>query len=347
MKQLTLFLIYILFSIPGQAQNENLSKKELREIVDEYFIIKEVPIRYYSNILIRLDGNPTREDSIYVQQLVDTLNTFISIWDVYLIPEGTSNLILEINKHDGETYPRIRLGNRENQEIILTTQPVNFPNDLSELERKKTLYYNLLRSLVIYHHTPELVEKLPGTVFTVLKSSEVTFNPVDFQIIAGIYSSEYDNELKQTNQFVAPSRNNNQAFIIATLVSTLLSGLFLLWMFLLGLFKRHGYVFSEYIKQGAIVLCAFLIGILVGILIPIISNYPRIYSGTNQIFISMIGLTIGSLIIGSLSIIILYLLERKILKDNQSLALHVIFPFLTTTVIPATLLFFIVLYFSS
>ncbi len=163
MKRLTFLLLCIVSFSICYAQNNHLSKDELKDVIEKYFISKDVPIRYYSNILIRLDGNPSPEDSLIVQGLVDTLNPLIATWDVYIIKEKTANLILEINKPTGELLGKTRLGNRKEQEIVQSTIVVSIPPDASFEERKKILYFYLLKALILYNPNKELEAKLPGS----------------------------------------------------------------------------------------------------------------------------------------------------------------------------------------
>ncbi|WP_319479357.1 histidine kinase [uncultured Draconibacterium sp.] len=339
-----LLSVCLILSTPIFGQNE-LSKKEVKDLVEQYFIIKDVPIRYYSNILIRLDGNPSHEDSLIVQELVDTLNPLIATWDVYIIREKTANLILDINNPIGELYGKTRLSNRKEQEIVQSKIIVSIPPDASFLERKKILYFNLLKALIFYNPNKDLETKLPGSVFSVKNPSDITFNPVDYQLLAGLYSSKFDDELTAP---INPTKNaisSRQIFILATILSNLVSTLFLLWMFLSGAFKNHNYIFEEYFKQGLLVLVAFIIGIILSVFVPMIIS--DLYIDSVSVFVPIIALTIGCLIIGLLTIIILFLSEVKILKCNTSLSLHVIFPFLTTTIIPTALIFILVKFGSS
>ena len=84
-----LIALIFVFNISGVSFAEKqrvLDEQQLEDIVESNFIKRDVPLRYYSNILIQLQGVPTKDDSLIFQELVDTLNLLIDKWDVYLIP---------------------------------------------------------------------------------------------------------------------------------------------------------------------------------------------------------------------------------------------------------------------
>ncbi len=358
---ITLFSVFVFLSTSISAP-KGLTKKEIEDIVDEYFVTKEVPTRYYSNILLRLDGNPTSSDSAFVQQLADSLNLYIDKWDLFLIQEGTSNLVLEINKPDSEAYPRVRLGNRNNQEIILTNQPINIPEGVSPEGRNKILYYYVIRSLVNYNQTFELMEKLPETVFTVVKpESVIVDNPVDFQIIEEIYSRKYDDKLKpprtvrrttegtsRNNSMTPASLKNLRVFMLLyNIVTIVLTALFFLFLLHKGVFKPHNYLFGEYFTQG----CWILFIALFYLFLKIISSYLIPNFSPSSTLLSMFSklLIVGYLgfsAVTFVSIIVLYFAEKKVLENNNSYLLSIIFPFVTTLVVPLLIVLILFLFFA-
>lgn len=350
MKRYSLILlsVFLILSTSISGQNE-LSKKEVKDLVEQYFIIKDIPTRYYSNILIRIDGAITREDSLFVNQIIIKLNTHIDKWEVSLIHERTSNLVLSVNMPQSESYPQERFGNRSQVEIIRKREPVTLPEGTSQPERNKILYLKLMKSLVKFDKAEEVRAIIPETVFVLDKPEEVTINnPVDFQIIDEIYSEEYENKLDGSpeNRIKAPSRNR-QIQLIASLLAYMVSTLFLLWMFLLGVFKNHNYIFSEYFKQGILILFASTIGILISIFIPVFFMISYMRKDVIQTIGPLIAFALAIIILGIIALLILYFLEKLILRKNETIFLQVIFPFLTTSFVPSTLFFFLMTLVSS
>ena len=114
--QLTILLLFVcLIALPAKAKEYNT---DILNQIETKFLADSVPIRYFSNILIRLEGQPTAEDSMIIAELVDTLNSLIDVWDVYLIYEGTSNLVIQINKPENEGEENHIEENQNGREII-------------------------------------------------------------------------------------------------------------------------------------------------------------------------------------------------------------------------------------
>ena len=350
MKRYPLIFLFVLLLLSTSIFGQNeLSKKEVKDLVEQYFIIKDVPIRYYSNILIRIDGAITPEDSLFVTQLINKLNTYIDKWEVSLISERTSNLILSVNKPQSENYPQERFGNRNQVEIIRKREPVNLSEGMTQAERNKIFYYKIMKNLVKLYKVKEVSTIIPKTVFVLDKPEEVvTNNPVDFQIIQEIYLKEYDNKLdaRPVKPVRAPSRTR-QILIIASMLSTTVSTLFLLWMFHLGVFKNHNYIFSEYFKQGMLVLFASTVGILISIFIPTFFMITYMSEDKIHTIVPLIASALAMIISGTIILLIIYFLEYLILKKNKTLFLQVIIPFLTTSFVPSSLFFFLITFVSS
>ena len=350
MKRYPLIFLFVLLLLSTSIFGQNeLSKKEVKDLVEQYFIIKDVPIRYYSNILIRIDGAITPEDSLFVTQLINKLNTYIDKWEVSLISEGTSNLILSVNKPQSENYPQERFGNRNQVEIIRKREPVNLSEGMTQAERNKIFYYKIMKNLVKLYKVKEVSTIIPKTAFVLDKPEEVvTNNPVDFQIIQEIYLKEYDNKLdaRPVKPVRAPSRTR-QILIIASMLSTTVSTLFLLWMFHLGVFKNHNYIFSEYFKQGMLVLFASTVGILISIFIPTFFMITYMSEDKIHTIVPLIASALAMIISGTIILLIIYFLEYLILKKNKTLFLQVIIPFLTTSFVPSSLFFFLIAFVSS
>ncbi len=358
---ITLFSAFVFFSTSISAP-KGLTKKEIKDIVDEYFVEGDVPIRYYSNILIRMEGEVTKGDLTFMNQLVENLNAHIDKWDVSLISEGTSNLILSVNRAQSEGYPRERLGNKNRTEIISRREPINIPKGTSQFERNKILYYKLMKSLIKFYKIEDVKASIPGTVFVLSKPEEVIVNnPVDFQIIEEIYSHKYDDKLKPTrtarraveetfgtNNLTLSSLKNIRVFMLLyNIVTILLTTMFFLFLLNKGVFKPHNYLFGEYFTQGCwilfIALFYLFLKIISSYLIPNFSPASTILSMFSKLLI--VGY-LGFSAVTFVSIVILYFAEKKVLENNNSYLLSIIFPFVTTLVVPLLIILILFLFFA-
>jgi hypothetical protein len=229
---------------------------ELAKIqVESKFLKDKLPVRYYSNILILLQGYPTQKDSLIFNELVDTLNVLIDKWDVALIPNGTSNLEFGINiPFKGDLKPYFNQNHNE-EEIIKCSIYLSLPAEIDDTSRKKIIYYNILRSLVLFKPGYSQTIPIPGSVFTESTPEKMTFHPVDLEIIKELYSKKYEEkprfEPKSIN--TAASSRKSRYNMVFNLFAQLLSFSFLIIMSLKGAFKNHHYQFEAFMKQGALV----------------------------------------------------------------------------------------------
>lgn len=341
MKQLFTILFIFCFCSGLFAQDKGtLNETDLNELIESNFIKNETPLRYYSNLLIQLQGIPTKEDSIIFQELVDKLNFLIFKWDVYLIPEGTSNLIFEINPlNDFKNESPFNDVKRNSKEIIKSKIIIRSLSAETNFElRKKIIRYHFLRSLVKFTFDSNLVEKAPGSVFSASEPEKITFNPVDFQIIKKVYSQEYDEKMKPTTGFqpVSISRKQRMIQLIGNLVAFLFSTSFLLLFFFLGQFQNHNYNFWQFLKQGLLVLIACLIWVGITILFFVVPgiSIPKMWIGiVVSIFVIFV--------LGLASIVFIFFSERAILKGNNFYVLEIIFPMMTISIIPTIIVLFV------
>lgn len=342
MKQLFIFLFCFFFYVNLQAQkNGVLNEADLNNLIESNFIKNETPLRYYSNLLIQLQGIPTKEDSTIFQELVDTLNLLINKWDVYLIPEGTSNLIFEINPLEDSKKDSPFNDVRKNlREIIKSNIVIRGLSEGTNSElRKKIIRYHLLRSLVAFTFDSNLVEKAPGSVFAVSEPVKITFNPIDFQIIKKVYSQEYDDKL-QPSSGLPPSltinRKQRMLQLVGSLMGFLLSTSFLLLFFFLGHFQNHNYNFWIFLKQGLLVLISCLI--YVGVVIVFSSPYARMEP---KMWIGIVTSIVSIFALGMLAIVLIFFSERAILKGSDFYIMEIIFPMMTISIIPTILVLII------
>ncbi|MGE5448886.1 MAG: hypothetical protein ACM3PR_11025, partial [Bacteroidales bacterium] len=207
MKRLILLLLVLVsFGISyGEEWSSNWDTLAKEQVEAKFARPNERPIRYYSNILILLQGYPTHEDSMIFKELVDTLNVLIDKWDVALIPNGTANLEVGINiPYNGAWKPYFNQNHNQN-EIIKSTMYLNLPEKLDYNTRKKIIYYNMLRALVVPY--PESSHSVVGSIFSESSPVNIHFLPVDFKIIKELYSQKYEDIKKfqpRTAKYISP-----------------------------------------------------------------------------------------------------------------------------------------------
>ncbi len=322
----------MLFLIPGfqytyGASSDSNLNKLVEEQVNTKFLDGERPLRYYSNILIRLQGNPTREDSLIFEGLVDTLNVLIDKWDVYLIPKGTSNLDVEINEHwrKEEENKIIEQGDNPWQ-IVKKTIVINYVSEMDFKDRKKIIYYYLLRSLVDYKTEKGKTIPISGSVFTETKPENITFHPVDFAIIKELYSSKYeDKPIKRGTIRMEPGTIQSVVGgILINIISLMLSFSFLILMSLFGKFKDHNYSFFPFLKQGLLVVAAGSIYLTIRTIMFFIH-----LEGNENIFFHLFVIIFTLFLFGFVVISLIFLVERAIFAHWKKFYMDIIIPFLS------------------
>lgn len=348
MKPFIILLFLAIFTLSSFANNpQPLTDDQLEELVESNFLRDGVPLRYCSNILIQLKGNIIKEDSLIFQELVDTLNLLIDKWDVYLIDGGTANLSFDIKNPGVKIEERTSPFQRSNgREIIETT--VDLPNYLPEtdfLTRKKLIRYHLLRALVVFKNKPVLTEDIPGSVFGEQKFEDITFNPVDFQIIKKLYSVEYDDKLypKNSKKYLSTTNKYSKSLsVLGNVLAVLLSMVFLLFMFQKGNFRNHHYRFSDFLFQGILVVITVFIYLVISTLSVAFIRFS--ISGrmsgnpTSYVFTSIIIVFSLFVFIGFISICAIFFSERAILKRNDNFMLGILFPMFMTLFIPSLII---------
>ncbi len=330
MNRLILVSLICVISISSLTETSQSSVDQLvNEQVKSKFLDDETPVRYYSNILIRLDGNVTKVDSLIFRELVDTLNILIDKWDVYIIPKGTSNLEFEINApyRKGELDKIIEQDDHPG-EIVKRTVVLNLPEDLDYNSRRKTIYYYLLRSIVKIKPRTRNQNFVKGSVFSEYDTQKITFHPVDFAIIKELYSQKYEDRHK-TGSTIKISRKFISS-ILYSLIAMLGSFIFLIFMSIKGRFNEHNYKFKPFLKQGLIVLMASAFYFVVSKSISV--------SPLKAAFVQLIGMMIGFFIVGFISICLIFIFERTILKGNSNFSFQILVPFFSIALLVLVLL---------
>jgi sensor histidine kinase YesM len=329
---IVLLLVLLSFNLSyGENWNSNWDTLAKEQVGSKFARPNERPIRYYSNILILLQGYPTHEDSMIFKELVDTLNVLIDKWDVALIKNGTTNLEVGINiPYNGAWKPYFNQNYNRN-EIIKSTIYLNLPDKLDFTTRKKIIYYNMLRALVV--QSSESSHSVPGSIFSESSATNIHFLPLDFKIIKELYSQKYEDAKKfQPTQFrkagvpLKPSYN----LLFQSIVQLFTYG-FLIFMALNGAFKNHHYEFEAYIKQGLIVIIA--IAFLIGFNAFIIAYN----TDSSNPYLVYLGSLIGILIIGVLIVSLIYFIEKALLENTNSFFMQIITPMLSISFVTTAL----------
>ncbi len=304
------------------ANLDSLAKDQIKSRLLDYFI----PRRYHSNIRILLEGYPSKEDSLIFNELVGKLKSVVKVRSVELVPYGTSNLVVEMNIPGREKEMNKIIGSQNNNgsEIVKRTIILNLPDEMKFDERRKIIYYYILRSLVVFKDQQWGATPVPGSVFTEGKPENITFHPVDFKIIEKIYSTEVKNQFNNRNSSINFKwKTEISSFLVY--LSFFLSLSLLIFFVGKGKFKNHRYQFIPFVKQGMLVVLAFIINNVIYVI------FAYIYLPRSETLTVVTALTIfGSLIFGTASILIIFIIERALLKGKENILLKILVPWLTT-----------------
>lgn len=332
MKRISFLLVVLMCILFTYGSNSAAEIQSLAKDQVEYRFLKgDRPIKYYSNILILLQGFPSKQDSAIFNELIDTLNVLVDKWDVALIPNGTSNMTVEINlPHTGE-WKNFFHQNNNQREIIKSTIYLDLPDSLSFNSRKKIIYYNILRSLVVANADQKEAKKVPGSVFSESKAENITFHPVDFEIIRELYSPQYED--KPTLNRQTKSKNRFEFMKLGEVIALILAMAYLIILAQKGIFTKHNFEFGEYLKQGVFALFSLVIFAIIISLSSLIIDMPPL-----RIWLSLGSISVLILFIGIISIIAMYFIERLFLLKKDNFILEVVISLMTTLFIPISLL---------
>ncbi len=332
MKRISLLLVVLFFIKLSYGTDTTSEIQSLaKEQVESRFLKGDRPIRYSSNILILLQGFPSKQDSAIFNELVDTLNVLIEKWDVALIPNGTSNLTVEVNLPHSGDWKNFFHQNHNQREVIKSTIYLDLPDSLNLNARKKIIYYNILRSLVVANPDKKEATKIPGSVFTESKAEDITFHPVDFEIIKELYSSKYEYEPFKNSRI--KTENRFEFMKLGEVIALILALVYLIFISQKGVFIKHNFEFGEYLKQGIFSLFSLVIYTLVSTFFRLIFDMPPL-----KIWLSYGGLSFAIFFLGTVSLYIMYFIERLLLFKRDSFILEVIIPLMTTLFTPILLL---------
>lgn len=337
-KRIVLLLLTLLSFQLWAANDADTVDADLLKRIENKFVVDSLPVRYYSNILIRLEGQPTADDSLIVQQLVDTLNSVIDVWKVYLIYEGTSNLVIQLNMPENigkENHIERRDNSRE---IVQNKIILNMDADADSLTRKRQLYYYLMRSLVKFTDKSAESPKVKGSVFDEDSPEKITFASVDLPVIKSLYAKVYDDRSRRPRKnspFQSKKVSPRNRFLVSSaagLLGMLLAIIYLIAIVQTGVIKNHNYDFGKFLWQGVLVFFAYVLQVAVA------TSINVYFLNVKFDYRIVLANTIGIAALGVISIILIFLTEFGFLrKHKDDLLLNTLIPFLTTTFIPALL----------
>ncbi len=312
------------------AQTVQSVDKQVEEQVENKFLTMGLPLRYYSNVLIKLQGNPTKEDSLIFKELVDTLNVLIDKWDVYLISEGTSNLLVYLNDSTKKNETNhFREESEHPWELVQRELILNIPQDLDHDLRKKIIYYHLLRSMVTFKAGNYKSKVIQGSIFSEKLPQNIEFLPLDFKIIKKLYSKEYEDKPRSIVKKTSYNFRFLSFSILLNLLALIISFSFLIFLSIKGKFNSHNYQFKAFLNQGFWVVLACIFYLVVGGSISI--------DPINENIIIFIGSLFSFFAIAFLAICFVFVLERFILKRTNNFAIQILIPFFSLTLIPLAL----------
>ncbi len=163
---------------------------------------KGEPVRFRKEILIKITGNYTKNDSLGLVKLVSELRTLIPFMGI-TSESKKANVFLDINL----LLPRVRsvsgalteMFDRNNvRKLYLYRQviPISLDTSMTQEQRDRTLTFYLLRSLT-GNRSNWSTTTVPGTIFGQDNPLESQFTALDHFVIQQIYAPDFDNRFRE------------------------------------------------------------------------------------------------------------------------------------------------------
>ncbi len=254
MKKVILFICILLASQLSFA-NEEISeglKQTAWNSIRAKFLGEESKelILYQYEIAIKLKGNYNEADSLCMAELINDLEKILPHKNIFLT-STVSNLDFIFNEPGVIRSEKIKneFGRIKTREIKLT-----IPDD--PIARKKTLYYNLYRSLVTFSKSPNESSTIHGCVFDEDSPLKITFHPADKFILKKLYSPNFYKEFKE-NYRKQVGEIEYKKFMYSRLLKIsgnigggVLALLFISILIMLRFFKHHNWDIRKFILQS-------------------------------------------------------------------------------------------------
>ena len=187
-----LFLLLLALTCFRFSYGEEISpeqQKSALEFIHENMLNHEnMPIVFHEDIVINLLGNVVREDSIDFRNIVLVIQKAIPNQKIVL-SNNSGNLKIWINDSTGGFTSK---GTKYSGGIGIAKVHIQIPDNFSRDQRKRLLYYNLLRNgLIIYPRPQKNPSQIRGCVFAENDYNSITYSPLDLFILEKIYSREF------------------------------------------------------------------------------------------------------------------------------------------------------------
>jgi two-component system, LytTR family, sensor kinase len=194
MKRLIILLLLLSCFRFSYAQELTAEQQQLawNFIYENMLCRRDLPMVFHNDIKINLLGKVTHEDSVIVQDFVTEIQKYIPHFKIGL-DKDPGNFIIWINSKEGNYNSKLKNWS----EITLARLHLQIPDNYSIDQRKKFIYFNILREgVVFFHKIPLHAESgMPGCVYNVTSFDSVTFSPFDLFILEKIYSPDFSIQL--------------------------------------------------------------------------------------------------------------------------------------------------------
>jgi sensor histidine kinase YesM len=306
------------------AQNLNppLQQTAWNSIRAKFLGETKIPFIYRTDIAIKIKGTVTQLDSACMNELISQLKTIIPNKKIFLTSDK-ANLVFNFR----ESAPGLGTSSRRfGKSIQLRHVDLGFAPNTPKEERKRSLYFYLMRSLVDFSPSKTETTGVDGCVFDQKKPESITYHPFDAFILNKLYANDFQEQYKE--QYIRHS--SYREYLVHRYHDELDTGFFLLALLIVaisitsliikGVFKPHNWNRKEFNKQGYYLFAIY---------------------GLYTLIISMSDLKLDlrfSLIIifsmqAFLAIHLIYFIERFLLKNRNIGGSKVVIVFLVTFIV--------------
>lgn len=255
---LDLFILEKLYAPDLSIQMSRNLSPELQEtawnsIFNKFMGVTKQPIIYRTDIAIKLIGNVSPVDSAYINEMIRQLKMIIPNRKIYLT-SGKGNLIYNFLEPASLVVAGSsvkRMGNSTEFKIVSSNFPPNSQNE----DKKRILYFNLMRSLVEFSPSYQGSAEFAGCVFDEKKPESITYNPIDAFILNKLYADDFSDQLKSywIKKWTARSYYSFVYGIqlrTAGIIIGILLAIFLLSILIKrGIFSFHNWKLNRFITQ--------------------------------------------------------------------------------------------------
>ena len=252
-----LFILEKIYSREFQLQlalklNPALQQTAWNSISAKFLGTTKTPIIYRTDIAVKIKGTVSSIDSTCMSELIAQLKTIIPNRKIFLT-SGDANLIF----HFQESAPGIGSSSKRiGKSIQYRNVDLGFKPGTSKENRKRVLYYYLIRSLVDFSPSTTETTGVDGCVFDEKKPELINYHPFDAFILNKLYADDFKEQYK--NQYI--HKFSYRLYLVHMYHNELDAGFFLFGLLIVaisltslilkGAFKPHNWNWKEYNKQG-------------------------------------------------------------------------------------------------